>query len=104
MSERTLDADVIIVGGGPAGATLGTLLAQNGFKALIIEKDIHPRDHVGESLVPSTNLVFHRIGFLDKLNDAGFIPKPGTCWKRAFFRRRGSTRLPASSIRDCRRC
>ncbi|TMK96203.1 MAG: NAD(P)/FAD-dependent oxidoreductase [Actinobacteria bacterium] len=74
------DADVIIIGGGPAGSTLGTLLAQNGRKALIIEKDIHPRDHVGESLVPSTNLVFNRIGFLDKLNDAGFIPKPGTGW------------------------
>lgn len=47
---------------------------------MIIEKDIHPRDHVGESLVPSTNLVFDRIGFLDKLNDAGFVPKPGTGW------------------------
>jgi flavin-dependent dehydrogenase len=78
--SETLDADVIVIGGGPAGATLGTLLAQNGRKVLIIEKDIHPRDHVGESLVPSTNLVFDRIGFLDKLNDAGFIPKPGTCW------------------------
>jgi 1H-pyrrole-2-carbonyl-[peptidyl-carrier protein] chlorinase len=78
--EQTCDADVIIVGGGPAGATLGTLLAQNGRKVLIIEKDIHPRDHVGESLVPSTNIVFHRIGFLDKLGDAGFIPKGGSGW------------------------
>ena len=80
MTDQTFDADVIIIGGGPAGATLGTLLAQNGRRALIIEKDIHPRDHVGESLVPSTNLVFDRIGFLPKLNDAGFVPKPGTCW------------------------
>src|SRR5438093_3942814 len=74
------DADVIIIGGGPAGATLGTLLAQNGRRVLIIEKDIHPRDHVGESLVPSTNLVFDRIGFLPKLDDAGFIRKAGTGW------------------------
>jgi len=51
-----------------------------GHRALILEKDIHPRDHVGESLVPSTNLVFDRIGFLSKLSDAGFIPKPGTGW------------------------
>jgi len=80
VSDRPLDSDVIIIGGGPAGSTLGTLLAQAGHRALIIEKDIHPRDHVGESLVPSTNLVFSRIGFLDKLNDAGFVPKPGTCW------------------------
>ena len=80
MTERTLDADAIIIGGGPAGATLGTLLAQSGHRALIIEKDVHPRDHVGESLVPATNLVFHRIGFLDKLNDAGFVPKEGSAW------------------------
>ena len=53
--EHTYDADVIIIGGGPAGTTLGTLLGMGGRKALIIEKDIHPRDHVGESLVPSTN-------------------------------------------------
>ena len=80
MDERNQDADVIVIGGGPAGATLGTLLAQNGRKVLIIEKDIHPRDHVGESLVPATNLVFDRIGFLPKLDDAGFIHKPGTGW------------------------
>lgn len=77
---RTHDADVIIIGGGPSASTLGTLLAQDGHKALIIEKDIHPRDHVGESLTPSTNLIFERIGFLDKMNDAGFIHKPGTGW------------------------
>jgi 1H-pyrrole-2-carbonyl-[peptidyl-carrier protein] chlorinase len=79
-NERPLDADVIIIGGGPAGSTLATLLGRDGYRALLLEKDIHPRDHVGESLVPSTNLIFDKIGFLDKLNDAGFIPKPGTGW------------------------
>jgi FADH2 O2-dependent halogenase len=80
VTEPTLDADAIIIGGGPAGAALGTMLAKNGRRALIIEKDIHPRDHVGESLVPATNIVFDKIGFLDKMNDAGFIPKRGTGW------------------------
>jgi flavin-dependent dehydrogenase len=80
VSEPTYDADVIIIGGGPSGSTLGTLLARDGYKTMIIEKDIHPRDHVGESLTPSTNLVFEKIGFLDKMNDAGFIHKPGTGW------------------------
>ena len=80
MTEAADETDVIIIGGGPAGATLGTLLAQRGHRALILEKDIHPRDHVGESLVPSTNLVFQQIGFLDKLNDAGFVKKTGTAW------------------------
>jgi FADH2 O2-dependent halogenase len=78
--ERTNDADVIIVGGGPAGSALGALLAMDGHRTLIIEKDIHPRDHVGESLVPSTNLVFDRIGFLDKMNEEGFTHKPGAAW------------------------
>lgn len=78
--ERVNDADVIIIGGGPAGSSLGTLLARDGHRVIIIEKDIHPRDHVGESLTPSTNLVFERLGFLDKMNDAGFIHKPGTGW------------------------
>ena len=80
VSEATLDADVIIIGGGPAGSALGTLLARDGHRVIILEKDIHPRDHVGESLTPSTNLVFEKIGFLDKMNDAGFIHKPGTGW------------------------
>src|SRR5213080_2390467 len=79
-TESTYDADVIIIGGGPGGSALGTLLARDGHKVLILEKDIHPRDHVGESLTPSTNLVFDKIGFLDKMNDDGFIYKPGTGW------------------------
>lgn len=74
------DFDVIIIGGGPAGATLASLLVQAGYRALILERDIHPRDHVGESLTPSTNAIFKRIGFLDKMENAGFVHKPGACW------------------------
>ncbi len=80
MTERKKDYDVIVIGGGPAGAALGSLLATDGYRVLILERDIHPRDHVGESLVPSTNLIFDRIGFLDKMDDAGFVRKPGTGW------------------------
>jgi FADH2 O2-dependent halogenase len=79
-TERSYDADVIIVGGGPAGSVLATLLAQDGHRVIVLEKDIHPRDHVGESLTPSTNLVFDRIGFLNKMDDAGYIHKPGAGW------------------------
>jgi 1H-pyrrole-2-carbonyl-[peptidyl-carrier protein] chlorinase len=78
--ERTATADVIIVGGGPAGATLGGLFAQSGHRALILERDIHPRDHVGESMVPANNFVFHRLGFLPKMEDAGFVHKEGVGW------------------------
>jgi flavin-dependent dehydrogenase len=79
-TNQKTDFDVIIIGGGPAGATLGCLLGMNGYRALIVEKDIHPRDHVGESITPSTNPIFKRIGFLEKIEDAGFVHKPGACW------------------------
>ena len=80
MAEREYDADVIIIGGGPAGSSLAILLAMGGYKTILLEKDIHPRDHVGESLTPSTNLMFKQLGVLDKINAGGFIHKPGTGW------------------------
>jgi len=71
---RVIDrADVVVIGGGPAGSVLGSLLAQTGHSALILERDIHPRDHVGESFTPSSNAIWERIGFLAKMEEAGFV-------------------------------
>lgn len=80
MVDRTNDYDVIVIGGGPAGSMIGSLLAMAGRRVLIVERDIHPRDHVGESITPSTNPIFKQIGFLEKIEDAGFVHKPGACW------------------------
>src|SRR5438105_8105208 len=44
--------DVIIIGGGPAGATAGAILAEAGLKTLILERSKFPRFHIGESLMP----------------------------------------------------
>ncbi|TMK86006.1 MAG: FAD-binding protein [Actinobacteria bacterium] len=74
---RTLDADVIVIGGGPAGTTLASLLAMDGHRVIVLERDVHPRDHVGESLTPSNNFVLNRIGFLPKMERAGFVHKEG---------------------------
>jgi len=45
--------DIIIVGGGPAGSTAGTLLAQQGWNVAIFEKETTPRFKIGESLLPA---------------------------------------------------
>src|SRR5688572_14125346 len=53
-----LDADVIVIGGGPAGAILGSYLGQAGVNHIVLDKAAHPRPHVGESLICSTTRVF----------------------------------------------
>ena len=72
--------DVIIIGGGPAGAALGSYLSLAGIDNMIIEKAIHPRPHVGESMVPASTLIFKEIGVLDKIDRAGFVKKYGAAW------------------------
>ncbi|RMD65645.1 NAD(P)/FAD-dependent oxidoreductase [Candidatus Parcubacteria bacterium] len=79
--------DVIIIGGGPAGSTLGSYLSQAGISNIIFEKTHHPRPHVGESLVPSTTRVFKEIGFLETMEREGFVKKYGAAWHP--YNRRG---------------
>lgn len=68
--------DVIVIGGGPAGSTTATTLAQKGHKVLVLEKAKFPREHVGESLLPFCYPIFERLGVLDKMK-ADFTRKPG---------------------------
>jgi ABC-type nitrate/sulfonate/bicarbonate transport system ATPase subunit/flavin-dependent dehydrogenase len=75
-----LDADVIIIGGGPAGSTLGAYLTKAGVSHLILERAQHPRRHVGESLVCSTTPLFQEIGFLPVMEREGFVRKHGASW------------------------
>ncbi len=67
--------DCVVIGGGPAGATAGTLLAQHGHRTLILEKSTFPRHHIGESLMPNTYWTFKRLGMLDKLKASDFVRK-----------------------------
>ena len=67
--------DVAVIGGGPAGATAATLLAQKGHTVRLFEREKFPRFHIGESLMPDTYWIFRRLGMLDKLRTSQFTAK-----------------------------
>jgi flavin-dependent dehydrogenase len=67
--------DCIVIGGGPAGNTVATLVAQAGKKTLLLERDAHPRFHIGESLMPETYWTFERLGLLPKMQESPFTKK-----------------------------
>jgi flavin-dependent dehydrogenase len=69
--------DVLVVGGGPAGSTVATVLAQHGLRVAIFERERFPRFHIGESLLPANVPIFERLGCHEDLRRAGFLVKPG---------------------------
>jgi len=69
--------DVIVVGGGPAGSTTGTLLAKRGWNVVIFEKEQFPRFKIGESLLPGSLCTFERMGVREKIDRADVIVKYG---------------------------
>jgi len=62
MKNNDFDYDVVVAGGGPAGSTAATLLAQHGHTILLLERDKHPRFHIGESMLPFSEPVVQRLG------------------------------------------
>src|SRR5262245_14286201 len=81
MSEVTQpDFDVGIIGGGPAGSAMATYLARAGVKCVVFEREIFPRPHVGESLVPSSTRVLKELDLLQKIEEAKFPRKYGAAW------------------------
>ena len=63
--------DVLVAGGGPAGSTVATLLARQGLQVQLIERDRHPRFHIGESLLPMNRPILERLGVIDKVEALG---------------------------------
>ncbi|MED3994630.1 NAD(P)/FAD-dependent oxidoreductase [Peribacillus frigoritolerans] len=69
--------DVIVIGGGPAGSSISTLLSNWGRKVLLLEKEKFPREHIGESLLPANWKVFDKLGVSERIRSTSFVPKPG---------------------------
>ena len=81
--DGTSQVDVAVIGGGPTGATLATLCAQNGLDVALFERERGPRYRIGESLLPATpRNVLPLLGVADEITQANFIVKPGGtfCW------------------------
>src|SRR5690348_16826571 len=106
MDTPTFDCDVLVVGGGPGGSTISTLLARRGWRVTMLERDRHPRFHIGESLLPANMPIFEEIGALEKLRALGrlklgadFPRDDGSYYTFRFDRALGDTRPYAFQVK-----
>ena len=70
------ECDVVVIGGGPAGSTAAALLARKGRRVVLLEKERHPRFHIGESLLAANLPLFEKLGVLEQVEAIGMY-KPG---------------------------
>lgn len=75
MHLKHSEFDVVVIGGGPGGSTVSTLIAQQGWKVALFEREHFPRFHIGESLIPMTYWVLQRLNMLEKLKGSRFVKK-----------------------------
>jgi flavin-dependent dehydrogenase len=78
-----LNYDVAIIGGGPAGSTLGTLIKKYAPDAsvVILEREQFPREHVGESQLPLIGSILEEMGVWEKVEAANFPIKIGATYR-----------------------
>lgn len=77
IKKASPDYDCIVIGGGPAGTTVATIVSKAGFSVLLVEREMMPRSHVGESLMPACNTILKRLGLEMPLQEMGFLRKIG---------------------------
>ena len=83
MGTKTQEYDVAIIGGGPGGSTTGALIKKYAphLSVIILEKELFPRDHVGESQLPSVSEILNEMGCWDKIEAADFPVKVGATYR-----------------------
>jgi flavin-dependent dehydrogenase len=64
-----------VIGAGPAGSAAAALLAEQGVRVVVLEREKFPRYHIGESLLPFTCHPLKRLGLLDKMRQSEFVKK-----------------------------
>ncbi len=74
--QAAAQCDVLVIGGGPGGATIAALLAARGRDVVVIEKARHPRFHIGESLLPLNLPLLEQLGVDEEVRRIG-MPKYG---------------------------
>ncbi|HVJ54214.1 MAG TPA: NAD(P)/FAD-dependent oxidoreductase [Aliidongia sp.] len=74
--DGLVTCDVLVIGGGPAGSTIAALLAERGKSVALVDKDRHPRFHIGESLLPFNMPLFDALGVREEIERMG-MPKFG---------------------------
>src|SRR2546422_7464045 len=67
--------DALIIGAGPAGCAAAAILAENGRRVLVLEREKFPRYHIGESLIPFTFHPLQRLGLIEKMRGSAFVKK-----------------------------
>lgn len=89
MAANFIQADVCIIGGGPAGAALATRLQQMEHSVVVVEKESFPRPHIGESLVSSILPLLALLDVKTDIESAGFLRPEGAIvrWSGASERR-----------------
>jgi len=81
-AESTEATDVVVVGGGPGGSTAAALVAKQGHRVVLLEREAFPRYQIGESLLPVTvHGVCNLLGVRDRIEQAGFMRKNGGTFK-----------------------
>jgi flavin-dependent dehydrogenase len=92
MTEH-LDYDVIIAGGGPAGASAAIHLTVRGARVLLAEQKRFPRPKLcGEFISPECTSHFERLGVADRMQAGG----PSSLTETVFYSRSGANvRVPS---------